>query len=417
MPHSALLDCTGFAGLRPPLTAPAGPSLVASSPTQILREAVISRSATDLVGTSTFLTQDDIRKTGGIPDVSVRRSDAADPQGTVVIGLLEEKIDIDELKEYLRGIVEYVPIGIRFNRDLISRKPFLGKLHRTAVELGSAHYRDSSNNLSVEADFYLVRRRLVICRVRSIVVNGRRLRASGELRFEQGAVDVFNGGFKLCSTRVVSSIGFCGRIECDELNPTAGRDSLDAKSTSLLNSIQLVLEHGAIDRILRHSNCISQYPKIFKKVWSWGWNDRLGEMQVKMAEGPDMTLKEIKEKADSGIKVFYGITKNAALNHTLLTKGHLLIMLSQDHDRQLCEQEYLEQFCGARSFEGVVEIEHVYTDLDRFERIVISQVEVYINQAYEIPNVRIITGKLTDTLPATVRPDFNSATEKERRVQ
>jgi hypothetical protein len=47
MPHPALLDCTvpqapsrvRFAGLRPPLTAPAGPSLVASSPTQILKEA------------------------------------------------------------------------------------------------------------------------------------------------------------------------------------------------------------------------------------------------------------------------------------------------------------------------------------------------------------------------------------------
>ncbi len=61
------------------------------------------------------------------------------------------------------------------------------------------------------------------------------VKLTGHLRFENGPIDVFKRGFKLCATQIGCTIGVSGRLDCDRFVPTAGRDSLDSATTSLLD--------------------------------------------------------------------------------------------------------------------------------------------------------------------------------------
>jgi hypothetical protein len=79
---------------------------------------------------------------------------------------------------------------------------------------------------------------------------------SGQLRFENGTIDVFKRGFKLCATQIGSIIGISGRLDSDRFVPTAGRDSPDAATTSLLGRIVALLEAIAVEMVVCIENLI-----------------------------------------------------------------------------------------------------------------------------------------------------------------
>ena len=74
-------------------------------------------------GTLTRLSEKDIDDAGGaIPDVTMRSSNDAAPRGTLVAGYLREAANIDELRNYLRDFVRFVPTAIYFNGDKVSQR-------------------------------------------------------------------------------------------------------------------------------------------------------------------------------------------------------------------------------------------------------------------------------------------------------
>jgi hypothetical protein len=47
-------------------------------------------------------------------------------------------------------------------------------------------------------------------------------------------------------------------------------------------------------------------------------------------------------------------------------RGHLVVLLSSDRFRQDAERRYLEQFCGAKPFDGIIDCAERYLELNRF---------------------------------------------------
>ena len=367
---------------------------------------VTSQDSNSPTGTLTQLSADDIRKAGAaIPSVTVRESTAASPRGTVVSGELSAATNVDDLKTYLKGFVRFVPIAIEFNGEKISQQRF-GEVedrdNLSAVGEGVREWR--SGDITVVGRLWEDRGHTLVAAIEELHRGGKRVAMAGRLRFEHGSIDVFKRGFKLCATQVPSTIGISGRIDCDLFVPTAGRDSLDAATSSLLGQIAAMLEDLAIDAILDSADRIAQHTRIFRFIHKRRLIHKMDNVTVRLADGTEQPLVHIRRRASEGqVAVFFGSTQKHALNQVMQAQGHIVVQLSSDRYRRAAEQSYLETYCKARPFEGIIDCAEIYQDLSRFERIFLSEIEQNISRSYEITKFKLVAGCLTEDIPTYVK--------------
>ncbi len=367
---------------------------------------VISQTAGEAAGHSTWLSEEMIRGSeGGIPLVQSAESAEAAPRGTIIIGKLKERPNIDELQTYLTDFVRYAEEHINFNGKLVSR----GELMRTSRLDGLPHWSPAGTEWK-DGDVVLTGAMIeeslgLIAQLTGLSVGGKPVRFSGLLRFEGGVLDVFKRGFKLCATKVQTHIGVSGRIDCDILSPTAGRDSLDAESNSLVNRIALRLERAAAEAVLGSAALLNQHTRLFQYFFRNGMCNRLDHVEVTLADGSDTTLGMIRAKAKGGVAVYFGSQQKQALSAIMQARGHVVVILPSDSWKQKAVKSFLESECQAKSFSGVVELTEIYGDLDRFEKMFLSQMETTIYESYEVEAARLVAGRLTEDIPVFIRED------------
>jgi len=222
-------------------------------------------------------------------------------------------------------------------------------------------------DLVILGRLYEDRGHALVALIEGLILAGEVVSLVGHLRFENGAIDVFKRGFKLCATQVACTIGISGRLDCDRFLPTAGRDSLDAPTASLLNRIALALEKVAVEAVLETPERIAQHTRVFRYITRQGLTNKLANVRVHLADGSELALGDIRRKAQAGeVGVFFGVAQKQALNQTMQARGHLVVLLSADGHRQAAERRYLEDNCNAKPFDGVIDCSIYYNDLSRF---------------------------------------------------
>jgi molecular chaperone HtpG len=367
---------------------------------------VISQTADSSEGTLTRLGESEIEAARGtIPPVAEESSDLAQPRGTVVVGHLRAPPNLDELRNYLQDFVRFVPTAVYFGGEKISQKVFSDIEDReNLTQIGTELREWQDKDLVISGRMYEDRGHTLVAAIDGLTVAGEFVNLIGHIRFENGAFDVFKRGFKLCATSIPTSIGVSGRLDCDKFVPTAGRDSLDAPTTSLLGRIAQTLERVAVDEILANPERIGQYTRLFRYINQHGLIDKLGNVKVRLADGSENTLGSIRRRAEQGnVSVFYGVAQKQALNQIMQARGHLVVLLSADRHRQQAERQYLETHCQAKPFDGMIDCREIYTDLNRFEKVFLSELELNISKSYEVKKFRLIPGKLTEDIPVFVK--------------
>jgi hypothetical protein len=366
---------------------------------------VISKTQEALHGTLTRLSQDDIQKAGAhIPKVTEENSDDSAPRGTIVVGHLRNDPNVEEMRRYLRDFVRFVPIAVFFNSEKVSQTKFTDlddKENLKEVFTGTQQWKEG--DLLIFGRLYEDRGHMLVAAVEGLKRGGQDFVLSGQIRFEAGTLDVFKRGFKLCATQVPSIIGITGRLDSDCFVPTAGRDSLDDTTTAFLGQIVRILERTAVLVVLDCPERIAQHTRIFRYVIKHSLIDKLGKVRVSLADGSDTTLADIKRRAEEGgVGVFFGSAQKQALNQIMQARGHIVVLLSGDGHRRLAEQQYLQQHCAAKPFDGMVDIEP-YIELTRFHKLFLGELEFNVNKSYEVHSFRLLPGKLTEDIPVFVR--------------
>ena len=370
------------------------------------RLVVTSKDAGSGAGTATSLSAEEIACAGTrIPKVTIAESNDADPRGTLVVGELNKAPNVEELKAYLQDFVRYVPIDVRFNGQSISRSRFEAlDEQQNLTQIGGTDCRWQKGDLVVLGRLWEDRGHTLVASVEELVWRGAETAMTGRLRFEGGPLDVFKRGFKLCATQVPTTIGVSGRLDCDLFRPTAGRDSLDSGTMTLLGQLVSLLEEMAVDVVLESPDRIAQHTRIFRYINQRGLIEKMTNVAVRLVDGTELTLGTIRRRAnDGGVSVFFGTARNEALSKILQAQGHIVVQLSADRYRQAVERRYLEQYCGGKAFDGVVDCVEVYENLTLFERVFLSETERNIVRAYEVRDFDLIAGKLTEDIPAFVK--------------
>jgi molecular chaperone HtpG len=367
---------------------------------------VTSQVAGSDTGTATRLSEEDIRAAGAsIPYVTVAGSDAASPRGTVVDGLLRASPNVEELKRYLQDFVRYVPTAVYFNGEMISQVRFSDLDQReNLTPITGALHQWNDGNLAISGMLYEDRGYTLAAAVEGMMLNDEKIALVGRLRFENGAIDAFKRGFKLCGTQVGSTIGVSGRLDCDRFVPTAGRDSLDADTMSLLGRIVSLLERVAVEAVLETPQRIAQNARVFRYVLQKGLVSQIGRANVRLADGSEVLLEDIRRRSEQGgVGVFFGTTQKQDLNQIMQARGHVVVLLSADRYRQGAERSYLETYCSAKPFDGMIDCAERYENLTRFEKVFLSEMELIISRSYEVARFHVVAGKLTEDIPAFVK--------------
>jgi hypothetical protein len=101
--------------------------------------------------------------------------------------------------------------------------------------------------------------------------------------------------------------------------------------------------------------------------------------------------------------VYFGTAQKQALNQIMQTRGHIVVLLSADSNRRDAERRYLEQYCAAKAFDGMIDLVEHYSSLSRFEKVFLSELELSITKSYEVRTLKLTPGKLTEDIPVFVR--------------
>lgn len=356
-------------------------------------------------GTLTRLSEADIKNSGTtIPSVTREVSDIAAPRGTVVVGYLRKPAPVNELRSYLLDFVRYVPTAVHFNEENISQKPFSDveeKDNLTPIDDITQEWR--------EGDFVIAGRMFedrglnLAVSIENLFIAGEAANLKGTLKFLNGPIDVFKRGFKLCTVQIGCTIGVSGRLNCDRFVPTAGRDSLDSETMSLLHRIVSMLEKTAIEVVLESTERIAQHARIFQYVVRNGWVEKLDNAPVLLADGLNTTLGDVRRKAENEVGIFFGVARKQSLHQIMQARGHVVLLLSADRYRRDAERLYLERFCSGKPFDGVIDCTEYYQELTRFEKVFLSELELSISRSYEVQKFRLIPGKLTEDIPVFLR--------------
>jgi molecular chaperone HtpG len=330
-----------------------------------------------------------------LPTVEYSPTTSLSSHGTVVRGIAKQEFDVPGLLQYVRQFVRHVKEGIYYNGAMISQEPFdpptsqkrlLTPSPVTRNGLTFRLFADNEGTLSAE---------LV-----GLNHGGRTSECSGFVRLVHGTVDAYKRGFRLCGTTIPSRIGVSGWMDCDEIRPTAGRDTLDGDSISLLSKIAQSLEAVASGYILKDETLLAAHIRLIPDLVRQGHIEQMGLLRVELVGGQLMNLSEIRDAASKERKVFYttsGLT--TAATEVLGARGHLLVRLSGNHQRRSAESTYLQRFCNAQELDGLLDVLEIYQDHDAFERRVLSELSLSIRKLFSPPEFRLIAGRLTVDAP------------------
>jgi molecular chaperone HtpG len=363
---------------------------------------VVSQAAGEQIGHWTKLSRSDIEGAGGaIPVVSHDESTDAAPRGTIVRGVLKETADTDALLNFVQDFVQYAEEHVFFNDEPVSRRPFQlpSESAKDLTAITEPETQWSHGSVELTGRLFETPGHLLQAEVRELTIDGEPVRVRGWLRFENGPIAVLKRGFKICSTSIGTDIGVSGVIDCDRLSPTAGRDSLDPTSSALLSSIVTSMEHAAIVAVLESPDRISQHARIFRYVRHRQMIGQISNVLVELADGSETHLRDVRRKAEGNIQVYFATSKNKALSQLLQTRGHLVLQLPSDHDKQAAIREYLTSYCSAEPFDGRIECAERYETLTVFERAFLSELELTINGSYDVTDLSLIPGRLTEDVP------------------
>jgi Histidine kinase-, DNA gyrase B-, and HSP90-like ATPase len=357
---------------------------------------VTSRSATCSTAHRTLLSRAAFgNERFALPTVEYTPTAALSSHGTAVRGVAKQNFDVPGLMNYVRQFVRHVKEAIYYNGAKISQETFdsSSSQRRPLTPNPVTHngltfqlYADTEGTISVE----LIK----------LDHSGQESECRGHIRLVHGSVDAYKRGFRLCSTSVPSRIGVAGWIDCDQLRPTAGRDTLDSPSISLLTSIFQGVEHAASSYILGDETLLAAHIRLIPDFVRQGYIERLGLLRVELIGGQSMSLAEIRRAANDGQKVFYTSSgQTTAATEVLGARGHIIVRLSGNSQRRPSEAQYLSSFCQAKELDGLLDCLETYAELDTFERSVLSELDFSIRKLFAPPKFQLVAGRLTVDAP------------------
>lgn len=220
---------------------------------------VISKTSSCTSAHSTSLSKQSFSENkGALPIVSCVDSEEVELRGTIVRGHREANFNKQQLVNYIKEYVQYIKEPVYIDGDLISNKSIKKpreENQKIVLELKKCDIGDLSIEIEITAD----ESNTLIVYISNIVFDGISSPCDAVLKLNNGPIDIYKLGFKICPVNIGSTIGATGYFDSNAFQPTAGRDSLNDMSLSRLTTIIKAIEEIVSPIILGDSNLLSNH--------------------------------------------------------------------------------------------------------------------------------------------------------------
>ena len=273
--------------------------------------------------------------------ISVTSVEQLNEPGTIVRARLApgHGLSVHEARDYLREFVEFVDIPVFFNTDKISGAIHRAALpseryawleHRTDVSLASILSGDLELHGMASGEL-----RIILEGVKS----ARGIGKPGAIVLVQGrnVIRTLRSGFGLANVTTQSGYRWGGIVDLPFLQPTAGREALDAASNQLLQRVV-----SALDNVI--SPIAAEHPESFSNdgflQWIVATNQfsLCGHLEVTpRPSGIPEALASVVGR--SGLRYYSG--RDESVIQTYASEDEPLLVLSRRAPRRNCELGYL----------------------------------------------------------------------------
>ena len=335
------------------------------------------------------------------------------PRGTTVIAKLSEAPSLDNARSYLQSILRFIDIPVFINGESISGE-------EPPWENPEPHHKDhkyrttfngSSGNASLVCDVSADLAGRPIVTFNTINISGTSIPCSGILRSGGEALSTYRYGFKLADIGISSIYGLGGHINCAILKPTAGRDTLDSGSKSVLQRCVDIAEKAITDLLSASLGLVDSNISLFRYALSHGLYNQLNFATVRTyGEEKRTPLHDIRDLSQS-TEIFYSGGQDPAIMEVFSKQGKLVVLLSTDTYRRRCEEEYLKRFCSAKVLDvDITAIREIPdSELSEKERSFIYGIEAILRVRYLLDEARVrpveLTGNATVWVPKSESPN------------
>lgn len=336
------------------------------------------------------------------------------PIGTTVTATLREgeNITYDGALAYLRPFVQYLPMPVTLNGQLISQTQYLD-----TIMLNEANTVSCERDVADGVYTYKLRFKALnynngqaSVHITSIRKNGELLSGDIVLRQDMGSIYGLRNGFGLASVPVSSNFRWGGVVNMTRLVPTAGRDSLTRDSVNIVSEILASVDNQIVVLLANYDIC-DVNPAFLNYVYVH--SDRtiqLGgrvRIQRKPLDDRIQLMAVLPQMANRNV-MYYGGHDEKIIN-TFANENTFLLTLGNDSVRRNIQLRYLNQK-GIPSVPDKVTILHRYgfDELELSESSIVFRIQYVLEHDYFINSAKVVYADISHEQPAFVEESNGS---------
>lgn len=337
--------------------------------------------------------------------------DASLPIGTTVIATLREgeSITFDNALAYLKPFVQYLPIPVYLNDQLISQTSYTD-----VVMLNDANTITREKTVVDGALVYKLLMKamnysngLVSIRVSDIVNNGTPLSGEIVLRQEMNSVYGLRNGFGLAAVPISSNFRWGGVVNMTKLVPTAGRDSLTRESVELVTGIMRSVETHVVETLGDYDICdvnqafLSHVYMHPDKTIPLG-----GRIRILRKPLDDRIKLNTVQRQMANRNVMYYAGHDEKIINTFANENTFLLTLGNESVRRNIQLRYLNQI-GIPSVPDKVTIirRYDFNALELPESSIVFRIQYVLEHDYFLNNVKVVYADISHEQPALVQEE------------
>lgn len=334
--------------------------------------------------------------------------DASLPIGTTVIATLREgeHISFEDAISYLRPFVQYLPMPVTLNGQLISQKSYVDVIMLNEANIKkcdrSITEGDISYRLTMKALNY--NNGLVSIHIENIYKQGKNLPGEIVLRQDMNSIYGLRNGFGLAVVPLSLNFKWGGVVNMTQLVPTAGRDALTMDSINLVSEIMGSVEKQVVEMLSDFDICDAN-PAFLSYVYVHSDETlRLGG-KIKIQRKPlddRIQLMSIQPQMLNRNVMYYGGHDENIIN-TFANENTFLLTLGNDSVRRNIQLRYLNMK-GIPSVPDKVTILKKYdlSSLELSESSIVFRIEYVLEHDYFLNSIKVVYADISHEQPAYV---------------
>jgi len=265
-----------------------------------------------------------------------------DDFGTKVVATFKENTSIspEDAKHYISQYVEYLPIDVLLNGELISKKKYNIQPNNISIK-ASEHLSESNISFDYSICINNTNNLSPQIYVHNIIKNGQPLIGDIYLSQQQNSLFGLRNGFGLASIPIATTFNLGGVVNMLSLIPTAGREAISRESIAVVSSIISVVEK-VIAKFISSEAVADNSRELIQYIRNNSRFDLAEKIQIRVANTDKrLCLGDITQEL-GGKKIYYYLGKEQGILNNYKGADCIVLLPSDDYNRRSVQLSILK---------------------------------------------------------------------------